>query len=308
MCYNLRMFISFKRVIKSGWRDFIRNLGLSYATVFIMTMMLCLITLLYLFNPVSAILIKQIQEKIDISVYFKIDAPSGEIEDLQAELAKFPEIRDIVYVSPEQAYEEFVERYHDDPLIIESLGEVGTNPFPPSFNIKSWEASQYLQINTFLETSQYGEIIDKVDYFERKPVIDQLFTMINFVNRTGIGISLALAVVSVLVAFSTVRIAIYNASEEIATMRLVGASNWFIRGPFLIQGIIAGFVAAFATLVITFTLMYFVGGRIDADFIGFNLWDVFRSHGLTIVLLQFGIGIVLGAVSSAIAIRKYLKI
>ncbi len=302
------MFTSFKRIIKAGWRGFSRNLGLSLATIFIMVVVISLATLLFLLKPASQILISNLQEKVDISVYFKEDVLPEDIMGAKSEISKIPEVKNIEYVSKEQALEKFIERHKDDPVLIESLTEVGYNPFLSSLNIKAWQASQYEQVANFLETSPFKNLIDKVDYYQRKPVIERVFSLTSNINKAGIIFSVILGLIAILVAFNTIRIAIYNLSEEISTMRLVGASNWFVRGPFLIQGAVVGFIATLITLLITLGLCYGLDPKIKVIVPEISTYGLFISNFWTLFLIQLATGIGLGVISSLIAIRKYLKI
>lgn len=298
----------FKRVIKTGWKGFIRNIGLSLATILIMVIVISLATLLFLLNPVSKILIADIEKKVDISVYFKEDVSSEYILEVESEISKIPEVKDVEYVSKDQALEKFIEKHKDDPVLMESLTELGSNPFLASLSIRAWDPSQYEQVANLLETSSFRNLIDKVDYHERKPVIEKVFSMVSGLNKIGIFFSILFAAIAVLIAFNTVRMAIYNSGEEISVMRLIGASNWFVRGPFLVQGVIIGFTAALITLLITFGLCYGFDARIKTIAPDVSIYSIFISNFFLLFLIQLATGIGLGTMSSYIAVRKYLKI
>lgn len=302
------MFILLKRVIKTGWKGFKWNIGLSLATILIMVIVISLATLLFLLSPVSKILIADIEEKVDISVYFKEDTSSEYILEVESEISKIPEVKDVEYISKDQALEKFIEKHKDDPFLMESLTELGSNPFLASLNVRAWEPSQYEQVVNLLEISSFRNLIDKVDYHERKPVIEKVFSTVSGLNKIGIFFSIVFAVIAVLIAFNTIRIAIYNSGEEISIMRLVGASNWFIRGPFLIQGIIIGFIAALITLLITFGFCYGFDARIKTIAPDISIYSIFVSNFFFLFLIQLATGIGLGIMSSYIAVRKYLKI
>ncbi len=302
------MFRLFKRVIKTGWKGFIRNIGLSFATILIMVIVISLATLLFLLNPVSKILIADIEKKVDISVYFKEDVSSEYILEVESEISKIPEVKDVEYISKDQALEKFIEKHKDDPVLMESLTELGSNPFLASLNIRAWEPSQYEQVASFLETSSFRNLIDKVDYYERKPVIEKVFSVVSGLNRIGVFFSIVFAAIAVLIAFNTARIAIHNSGEEISVMRLIGASNWFVRGPFLIQGVIIGFIATLITLLITFGLCYGFDARIKTIAPDISIYSIFVSNFFLLFLIQLATGIGLGIISSYIAVRKYLKI
>jgi len=302
------MFRLFKRVIKTGWKGFKRNIGLNLATILIMVFVISLATLLFLLNPVSKILIADVEKKVDISVYFKEDVSSEYILEIESEIFKIPEVRDIQYISKDQALEKFIEKHQDDPVLMESLTELGSNPFLASLNIRAWESSQYEQVANLLETSSFRNLIDKVDYHQRKPVIEKVFSVISGLNKIGIFFSIIFALIAVLIAFNTIRIAIYNSGEEISIMRLIGASNWFVRGPFLIQGIIIGFIAVLITVLITFGLCYGFDARIKTIAPDISIYSIFISNFFLLFLIQLATGIGLGIMSSYIAVRKYLKI
>jgi len=302
------MFILFKRVIKTGWKGFKRNIGLSLATILIMVIVISLATLLFLLNPVSKILIADIEEKVDISVYFKEDISSEYILEVESEISKIPEVKDVEYISKNQALEKFIEKHKDDPVLMESLTELGSNPFLASLNVRAWKPSQYEQVVNLLETSSFNNLIDKVDYYQRKPVIERVFSTVSGLNKIGIFFSIVFAAIAVLIAFNTIRIAIYNSGEEISIMRLIGASNWFVRGPFLIQGIVIGFIAVLITLLITLGLCYGFDARIKTIAPDISMYNIFISNFFFLFLIQLATGIGLGIISSYIAVRKYLKI
>jgi cell division transport system permease protein len=299
---------SLRRIIRSGWSAFWRNIALSLATIFIMVTVLSLVTFLFFLRPVSDILIADVEKKVDVSVYFKEDVSEDDIVQVESEVSKIAQVSEVEYVSKDEAFDIFVERHKDDPILIESLTEVGYNPFLASLNIKAKEASQYEEITKFLETGQFKDLIDNVDYYQRKPVIDKVYAMTSGANRIGILFSLIFGLIAVLIAFNTIRIAIHNSSEEISIMRLVGASDWFVRGPFLVQGIIVGLISAFISLFITFGASWVLDARISGLIPDVSTLHIFVSNILNIFLIQLAAGIGLGFVSSLIAVRKYLKI
>jgi len=302
------MFTLIRRIFKSGWQNFSRDGGLSVATCFIIVITILLGSSLFVLKDINHFLTSSIQEKADISVYFKEDAAEEEIFNLEEELSKIPEVKDIRYVSKEKALEEFTKKHKDELSLMESLAEIGGNPFLAALNIKAFEASQYQAVVNFLENPDFESLIEKVDYYQRKPIIEKIFALTAGMKNTGLVISIILAILAVLVTFNTIRLAILNQGEEIKIQRLVGASNWFIRGPFLIQGAIAGFFATLISLLIFSSICWFLSPKFEILFSDLNIWNFFTENFSTIVLLQLATGILLGMVSSTIAIRKYLKV
>ena len=301
------MLISFKRVFRIGSKSFFRNIGLTVATIFVMSAVVFLITMLYLFNSASQLLISDIQGKVDVSVYFCEDALVEEIMEVKSAIAQISEVKEVEYISKEQALEVFIEKHKNDPVLMESLTEVGKNPFFASLSIKTEEASNYEEIVKFLEEGSFNGLIEKVDYYERKPVIDKVFSITRGVNRAGIAAGIVLVLIAVLVLFNTIRMAIYSLKEEVSVMKLVGASNWFIRGPFLIQGILAGLITVIIVLLITFGVVYGFNEKIKVLAPNISVFNLFVTNFWPIFFLQLVTGVGLGAFSSFIAIRKYLK-
>jgi len=302
------MNASLKRIIKSGWRGFRRNSGLSLATVFIMVMAISLVTALFLLQKTSDFLVVSLSEKVDMAVYFSEEPSLEEITTIQTELTSLPEVKNLEYISKEEALEKFVERHQGEEVIMESLEEVGGNPLLSSLNIKAFEATQYAAISSFIDSASFKDLIAKVDYNEKKPAIDKMFALTSTISTTGIGLSIVLAVVAVLIAFNTVRIAIYNSRDEIETMRLVGASNWFIRGPFLVQGMVGGLLAVLITFSVFGIGLWLLSPKIDIVIPGLNLASYFFGSFFLVIVLQLVAGVGLGAVASWLAIRKYLKV
>ncbi len=302
------MLITFTRVIKSGWRGFFRNFWVSCATVGTMIITLFVFTALLLLNYLGNNLIENLQEKVDISVYFNQDVAESDIVVVKQELAKFPEVTKIDYISKDEALNQFKERHKNDPLILESLEELGENPLQAILNIKAAKAGSYKNVTEFLENGKYKDLIDKINYRQNEAIITKVFEVSNAIKIAGIVLGLVLALIAVLVAFNTLRLAIYSSREEISVMRLVGASNWFIRGPFLLQGILSGVFAALINLIIFLGIAWKLSPIINGYLPGSELFAYYWVHILPIFLILLGIGIFLGVVSSFIAVRRYLKV
>ena len=302
------MLTSFKRITRAGFKNFYRNGLLSATTTFIVVIVVFLVTMLFLFNSVFSVLISNIQDKVDMSIYFKENVATENILEAKSQLTEIPEVKEVKYISKEEAFTAFVEKHKDDPILIESLDEVGRNPFLPSLGVKAQQASEYQEVVNFLESSSFNDLIEKVDYYERKPVIDKVFSITSSINRTGAFASIILGIIAILIVFNTIRIAIYSSNKEISTMKLVGASNWFIQGPFLIQGILVGIFSTIITFLVTFAVCYGLDPKINAIVSDVRIFNIFTYNFWTILLIQITAGISLGIIPTMIAVRKYLKI
>ena len=302
------MLNSFKRIIYLGYRGLVGDGGQIFATIFILTVAILLASSLFLSGRVSQFLINSLESKADISVYFQEIALEEDILQARDELEKMPEVKEIIYISKDQALEEFKARYADNLVLMDSIRELGGNPFLASLRIQAKNPNQYQAIADYLDSLNLADIIEKVDYSQRQNVIERIFSITSFLGKTGLSFSLILAVIAILITFNTIKLAIYNYQEEVKIQRLVGASNWFIRGPFLAQGAIAGIISALISLLVLFFIAWLFSPKVQVFLPDLNILKMFWSNFGFIFLIQFATGIALGSISSLIAIRKYLKI
>jgi cell division transport system permease protein len=301
------MFAKFKRILKWGLKNFWRNGWLSTATVSIMTLTLLVITVLLMVNIVAGVILDNLEKKIDISVYFKLETAEEDILSVKSRLEELQEVETVSYVSQEDALIAFKEKHKDNPILLQSLEELDINPLEASLNIKARETSQYASINQFLESVYYQDIVDKVNYMQNKEVIEKLSKIVTDVKTGGIGLTFMLALIVFLVTFNAIRLAIYSSREEIGVMRLVGANNWFIRGPFIIEGVLYGIIATIVSIALLYPVFYFLSPKISSFLPIENIFAYFQTNLIGLVFLLLGIGVVLGGFSSFVAVRKYLK-
>ena len=301
------ILVKLRRVIRTGFINFWRNGWVSLATILVMVITLFVIGSLILGNALVSSTLAQLQDKVDITVYFKVDAKESDIIALKENLTKLNEVKDVNYTSATDALSAFRQRHADNALITQSLDELGDNPLGASLNIKAKDPSQYESISRFLEASAISSI-DKINYRQNKMVIDRLSGILSASRNAGFGIILVLSVIAVLVAFNTIRLAIFTSRDEITVMKLVGASSRYVRGPFIIEGLMHGLVAAFFAMVIFYPLTLWLGPLTEQFFGGINIFAYYISNffQLFAVLLVTGCG--LGALSSFIAVRRYLKV
>ena len=285
-----------------------REGGMVIANIFIMVMAISVITSLFLFRDISQFLVQSLQEKVDVSVYFKYDTQEEDLIKVKEAVSLIPEVKEVNYVSKQEALEKFTEKHGNDQILMESLTEVGVNPFLASLGIKAFQADQYEAVVSFLESSQYSYLIEKIDYYERKPIIESIYSITSNFNKAGIAFSIIFVLIAVLVAFNSVRSSIYNSREEMKIQKLVGASNWFVRGPFLAQGAICGFFAAVFCFFLFALLTWGLDSKTELLFPGLGLFSFFVANVWMILLIQMGSGILLGIVSSTIAVRRHLKV
>jgi cell division transport system permease protein len=292
--------------------NFRRNSVVSYAAILVTTITLTVVTSLFLFQAILNAAIVNIQSKVDIAVYFTVNAPEDQILALQSDLQKLPEVASVQYISADQQVMAFRDRHADDYLTLEALDELGDNPFGGLLQINAKDSTQYDAIAQVLEgndamAQSYSQIISRINYSQNEQVIDRLNTLIFDARRIGLITTLVLSLVSIIIMYTTVRLTIYMARDEIGIMRLVGASGSYVRAPFLVQGILYGAFAWLVTNIIFFPLTYLAGLK-ATDILGINLYSYYTSHFFSVSGLVLVIGVLLGMISSLLAVRRYLNV
>lgn len=299
---------SFKRLTASAFQDLTRNVWLNMATVVIIVIALFTVAVGLAIDGIGNFTLQSFQNKIDISIQFEDDAEESKIFSLKRDLEDMSEVKSVAYISKEQALEDFKRVHAGEGYITESIEELGDNPLFAVLNVKTNMLEQYETVDSYLsENENYKSIIKKVDYKENRAVITNFSNALNNVRGGIRGLTILFVLISILIAFNTIRLAMYSHRMEIEIMRLVGASNWYIRLPFIIEGAIFGVIGSVVTILFSYILALSLSVKLEKIFSGFYLYDYFISNFLFIsgVLLSIGVG--MGVVSSLIAIRRYLK-
>lgn len=300
--------VTLSRIVKYGWQAFLRNGWLSLSTISIMILAALVFEGLILFNVAGKTALTSIQNKIDISVYFKSGVDEDTILNIKRSLEGLEEVKSVEYISREQALEEFKARHEGEETITQTLAELDENPLLASLNIKANDPSEYASIASYLENENLGNVVEKVTYAQNQVVIDRLVGLIETMKKGGITLTVFLAFLAVTVTFNTIRLAIFSNREQISIMRLVGASNIFIRGPYVVEGIIYGIIAGVIGFLILIPVINFLSphaGRFIPELV---LSEYFRSSFFSLLLYQLLFCVALGIVSSIIATRRYLQL
>ncbi len=296
------------RIIKYGLQSFFRNGWLSISTIGIMILALLVFEGLVVFNVVSQGAVQAIQDKVDITVYFQSNVPEDTILNLKKSLEGLDEVKYVEYVSQDQALANFKLAHASDTTITQTLSELDTNPLLASLNIKAKDIHHYDTIAAYLDKPDFSGIIQKVTYAQNQVVIDRLSSFVDNMSRGGFILTLFLAFLAASVTFNTIRLGIFSNREQIGIMRLVGASNNFIRGPYVIEGILYGVIAAVVSFLIFIPIIAALSPAISNFVPEVNLQGYFNSNFLALFLYQALFGVVLGIVSSVIATRRYLNV
>ncbi|MDO8664370.1 MAG: permease-like cell division protein FtsX [Candidatus Liptonbacteria bacterium] len=301
------MFTVISRIIQYGMKSFWRNGWLSAAIVAIMLMALLVSMGLIIFSHVTNQAVASIQDKIDISVYFKTNAPEDEILNIKSSLENMAEVKSVEYISSAQALEIFKSKHSDDQAISQAVNELNSNPLEPSLNIKAKRTDQYAVIADYFNAPGLKQFVDSVSYAKNQTAINRLNIIVQNVSRGGFVLTLVMALVAGLVVFNTIRLAIYSNRDEIGIMRAVGASNGLVRGPYVVEGIIGGIMAAILSALISAPIIYSISPYLNSFIPDLNIFNYFSSNVLKFTAYQILFAVVIGGFSSFIAVRRYLK-
>lgn len=307
------LWTKIRRTIRAGFISFWRNGYVSLASVLVMTVTLMVIANILFVGALLDSTLSGIKDKVDINVYFVRGANEEDIALLKRSLTNLPQVASVEYISSDLALEQFRARHQDDQLTLQALDQLDSNPLGASFNIKAKDPSQYESVVKFLEDKRDSNaandnIIDRINYAKNKQAIEALNRIISASHKLGSIVVAFFILVSILITFNTIRLAIYIFREEISVMRLVGASEMYIRGPFVTVGIMYGLVSGIVTLVLLYPITYWVG-PITADIgTGLNIFSYYTAQFAFFFVALIGSGVVVGAVSSYLAVKKYLKV
>jgi cell division transport system permease protein len=305
--------VLWKRTILAGLRGFYRNRTVSLSSIFILTITLSIITSFYLFRAVFDYTLDQIKEKVDVRVYFTTDATEEQVADVKAKLMGLTDVKTVTYTSKDQALVDFKKKHEGDQLTLQALDELGANPFGASLSVIAKDTSRYAAIADQLSEGSglLGDnksVVDKVNYYQIKDSIDKLNSIIGWTNTVGFWLSIIFILMSCMIVYNTIRLAIFVYRDEIAVMKLVGASNMFIRGPFIVESLLYSLVATVITLAIFFPATVWVTKKTVFFFEGLNINSFYTAHFFELTLFLLLFGSILTVTSSLLAVRKYLKI
>lgn len=302
--------VSFTRVCKFAFQNFWRNIWLSLVTIFILFLTLFSITFSTSLNVVADKTIQAVKERVAVSVYFRQDAIEEDVRAVQEKLAAMPVVKDVQYISREEALNAFRDRTQNNPIIQETIDALGENPLGATLIVKAQNIDDYPQIVESLTVPEYENTIEDLDFEESQRVIERLSALSDRARVIGIIVSAVFSLVAILVLFNTIRITIYSYREEIGIMKLVGASNWFVRAPFVVESILYAVIASAFCLLVLVLLVGFSAPYLNSFFAGYNidLVGYLQMHFVTVIGLQLFVAIVLAMLSSLFAVGRYLRV
>lgn len=306
------IWINFKRIVHSGFTNFWRNGIVSLSAVLIMFITLFIIAISLFSSALLKHTLSSLQDKVDVNINMLTSANEQDVLNLKTALEKLPEVEKIEYVSREQALNNYRERHKDDERILSALDELDENPLGAALNIRAKDPKYYDNIQVFLNQNQpaggQNTIIENVNFAQKKQAIDRLNTIIDAGQQFGIVITIIFVLLSILITLNTIRLAIFISKEEIHLMNMVGADHGYISGPFVVTGALYGIVSAIFVLILLYPITYFIGPRIAPVFFDMNLFSYYVANFSHMFLIIFFSGIFIGAISSFLAINRYLKV
>lgn len=307
-----RKLITLWRVTYTGMINFGRNISLAIAAMAIMVVTLTIILLSVIINFTFSHTISQITNKIDISVYLTNNDTKAQTDTLLGELRHLPNVQNVQYLDKAQVLSLYVQQNASNKQLLQAVSETA-NPLPPTIIIKPSNLNNLESIKDFLDEPKVIALQSNPPSYsgQEKLAIDRITHATDVLQEIGAAAVIVFTVVSVLIIFNTIQMAIFNRRDEIQIMRLLGAGTWYIRGPFIVESIIYGIISAILSVLIIDFAFQASSSTLQASSLG--LLDIgyasnfFDSRFLQLLLIEVGLGIVIGAVSSLIATRRYLK-
>lgn len=309
-----RRLITLSRVLQAGCINFVRNISLSIAATAVMVVTLTIVLFSIIANATFTNTVQQINDKIGISVYLKESVTEDQRNQIISKFQSLPNVKEVEYISKEKALEDYRAEKKDanetDALIAVAAVE---NPLPETVRIKPYDPLKIDDIRTTLETEEIKQYTDKTSYSgDRKDAIDKITNATAFFRKAVLGGVIIFAVISMLIIFNTIQMAIFNRRNELTIMRLLGAKPWYIRGPFIVETMIYGIVSAVISLSLVNFLFALQSQAFDSSSLGLldisYASDYFADNFWKFVALQLIAGMTIGAVSAMIATKRYLKV
>lgn len=307
-----RKFVTLSRIINTGAVNFIRNAWLAIAAMAVMVVTLTIVLFSLLANATFGHTLDQITSKIDVSVYLKDTVTDDQRKDLINDIKDLPNVESVRFISKDEVLKKYLQDNAGNAELLSAVSQTD-NPLPATIQIKPRDLNKLEDIKKYLTQKEVAELqSDQPSYSgDRKEAIDKITHATNILQRVGVIAVLVFAIISVLIIFNTIQMAIFNRRDELTIMRLLGASTWYIRGPFVVESIIYGIISALVSVTLTHSA--FVAARSTLEASSLGLLDInysaeyFKEHFWTLLVLQLGVGILIGAASSAVATQRYLK-
>lgn len=298
------------RAIKFTFQNIFRNFWLSFITMTIFLLTLITINAVLFVNVVAEEVLESVEEKVEVTIYFNTEASEDIVKAAQGYLRGFAQVRDVQFVSAEEALETFRERHADDDTVLASLDEIDDNPFGNALVISAQSTEDFEFILEAIETPEFSPYIKEKDFTDYEQIIDRIDQVSSQVRFGGLALAAVFGLIALMIVFNTIRVAIYVHRDEIGIMKLVGANDWFVRAPFLLEAIIYSVVATGLMIVLMFLFLQLSDGWLLTYFGESHngVREYFEQNALMVFGLQF-LGLAfLSLLTTAFAMRRYLRV
>lgn len=296
------------RTFQEGLKNYTRNGWLTVATVVVMTLSLFIVSMTMIFGITTNLILDNLRDKINISVSFNPEVTEASILSVKKDLEKYKEVSSITYISRERALSDFISMGGNDPVITQALEEIGENPLLASLNIKAHSPEQYDVIAQALKQSTFKGDISRINYEKNKTAIERLDSINAVTRKVGLILGIIFVSISFLITFNTIRINMHSRRSEFEIMRLVGASNTYVRMPSVFEGMLYGLTASVVTLIFLSGALQALAPLTKGVVTDGTLMSYYAGHFLQISLSVLALGVILGALGGFVAVRKYLKV
>lgn len=304
------MLVSLGRVIGFGVKNFFRNFWLSFVTLTILFLALSTIHALIVLKTIAGEAITQVEDKIDITVYFKPSVDEEQVKNVELYVSAIDGVNDVEYISREQALEEFKLKHKDNDKILGTLDELGDNPLGATLVVHANDPNKYQGILEALEGKQYNDLIESKDFDDHRVLIERIASITEKVSFAVTLMVIAFGIISVLIVFNSIRIAIYSYREEIKIMSLVGATKSFILGPFIVESILFSVISVLISMLVVYPILGIIQPYLETVFEGstFNIVTYYNTNFIEIFGLQLLFVMIVSICAAFLAARKYVKV
>lgn len=301
--------LSLSRVLRFAFQSFLRNIWLTLATVTVIMLTVFSLTTLILINVVTDQAVTTIKNKVDISLYFEAGAKTEQVDLIKSQVEKIQEVTAVNYISADEALKNFSQTHGNDALVQEAIKEVGENPLGPVLVIKTSDPKNYPAILQSIKDFKIDKSVKEIDYDDHKLIIERIENVSSKIKQVGLVLSIVFAIISLLVVFNTIRMGIYVHRDEINIMKLVGAGNWFVRGPFLVESVLYALFGCLIFWIVFFLGLNFVGSSVHNFFadINFDLGNYVLHNFFYIFGFELLSVIILNLISTFVAMGRHLR-
>ena len=304
------MAINLNYFIRESLTSFRRNWVMSLGAVITIYLSLLIVGVSVGGSMIASQIVKDVEEKVQIRVFLKDGAAPADLDALQSVIENDARVKSVTYTTKEKALEEFAQTMSESPELVDQLE---TNPLPASFDVDLKTPQDVIAVVEMIKAEpSFAAVADRPEDPEKslkygQQIVNRLFAFTRILRIVGVVFIVMLAVISLIFINNTIRLAIYSRRKEIGIMRLVGASNWFIRTPFMLEGVLQSLVGAALALLTLGLIQAFVMPKV-IETVSFLPVSLSGTSAAQIALILVVGGIVIGLAGSTFALRRYLKV